>query len=265
MGYKNKTKFYRIPVMGAGDRMTESQNMKQWSIVDNLLYTATFGCQKCFLEQGKYSLQFSSSGRSCNLVIQPVGNDGFSLMGMLNYRLFYSKDRLVIGTMFADMQYYVYVEYEESMETNPFAYQINFYNYQKQVNKYRMLLCIVRTTKDPVIDLDVNKVYSKNILAHTMDITNPHGKNLYQDNLFVDNKLMLNEKQIYPYFYDSFYTSQNYLYPVTDKNVVFVTAYPEDVSAGIISWKIVKGGIVFNNTGENGIKVNIKVEYNNAN
>jgi hypothetical protein len=47
--------------------------------------------------------------------------------------------------------------------------------------------------------------------------------------------------------------------------VVFVTAYPEDVLAGIISWKIVKGGVVFNNTGENGIKVNIKVEYNNAN
>ena len=53
-----------------------------------------------------------------------------------------------------------------------------------------MLLCVVRTTKDPVLDLDVNKVYSKNILAHTMDITNPHGKNLYQDNTIWDKMLI---------------------------------------------------------------------------
>jgi hypothetical protein len=42
-----------------------------------------------------------------------------------------------------------------------------------------MLLCIFQANQhNPVVNTDVGKVFSKNILAHTKDNTNPHGQNL---------------------------------------------------------------------------------------
>jgi hypothetical protein len=39
-----------------------------------------------------------------------------------------------------------------------------------------LLLCIVETTTPSKIITDVNKIYGKNLLSHTKDNTNPHGK-----------------------------------------------------------------------------------------
>ena len=52
-----------------------------------------------------------------------------------------------------------------------------------------MALCIVNTSGEGTIDTDVNKVYAKNILAHTMDSTNPHGRRQTQDELDVVESL----------------------------------------------------------------------------
>jgi hypothetical protein len=54
MSYSKKTGFYEIPYMGYGDMLTEEGEKLQLTIIDNLLYAATFGASKCIIEDGKY-------------------------------------------------------------------------------------------------------------------------------------------------------------------------------------------------------------------
>lgn len=263
MAYKNKTRFYRLPSMGFGDVLTQEQQWIKDSTVDNLLYAATFGCDKCFLEQGKYYIQQHEDEGYCYLVIEPIEENGFSLMGILNYRMFFSKQKQQIGKLFYSSRYYVYLEFTQKMQFDPQKYSIRFYEQKKQINEYNMLLCVVQTFRGNLkIYTDVNKVYAKNILAHTKDNTNPHGEKLLQKDLYVFNELKLKGNEITGAVYDSFVTqNDSYIMDVPEnKNVVFVTAYPESLLAGNISWRIEDNKIIFNNSGESGVKVNVKLD-----
>ena len=53
--YSKRTNFYQIPYMGYGDMLTEEDEGIQWTIVDNLLYAATFGVSKCILEEAGFT------------------------------------------------------------------------------------------------------------------------------------------------------------------------------------------------------------------
>lgn len=263
MAYKNKTRFYRLPSMGFGDVLTQEQQWIKDSIMDNLLYAATFGCDKCFLEQGNYYIQQHQNDCFCYLIIQPTDKDTFSLMGILNYRMFFSKERLVVGKLCYDSRYYVYVQFDEQMQTDPSCFRIVYDERKRQINEYNMLLCVVQTYKNNLkVYTDVNKVFAKNILAHTKDYTNPHGEKLLQKDLYVFNELKVKGNEITGSIYDSFITqSDQYVYNIPEKkNVIFVTAYPESIKAGNISWKIEGDKIIFDNSGESGVKVNIKLD-----
>ena len=78
MPYKFKTQFYRIPVMGEGDMLTEEQEWIQMSTIDNLLQAAMFGCRKAYLEEGSYSIEWDRNHSSCHLHIRPSLQDGYS-------------------------------------------------------------------------------------------------------------------------------------------------------------------------------------------
>lgn len=264
MGYKNKTNFYRIPVMGAGDVMTEQQNWKQMSIVDNLLYASTFGCSQCFLQQGDYTIDLNTDGYFCYLLISPYNPGGFSLMGILNYRMFYSKDVKKVGPLYDDLRYYIYVEYDEIMEINPEGFSINCYTSRQEPNDSRMLLCVVQTGRNPKLNTDVNKIYSKNILSHTKDNTNPHGSDLYQENLVVNNSLSVNDLPLYGSFYMQYKTNDKNIFVWEipfNMEVVFVSAFPESCDAGFISWKIVNDCVVFTNSiQKEDVIVNVKFD-----
>ena len=88
MPYRYKTNFYRIPVMDEGDILTEEQEWVQMSTIDNLLRAATFGCTKAYLEDGTYSIEWDDRHMECHLVIRPSKSGGYSLMGIINCRLF---------------------------------------------------------------------------------------------------------------------------------------------------------------------------------
>lgn len=263
MAYKNKTRFYRIPSMGQGDILTQEQQWIKDSIIDNLLYAATFGCGQCFLQQGKYFIEQDRQNSCCYLVIQPLIQNGFSLMGILNYRMFFSKKPQRIGRLCYNQIYYVYIEFDEQMEYNPQKFVIKYYTKKQESNINRVLICYIQTFENNVmISTDVNKVYAKNILSHTKDTTNPHGQKLIQEDLHVINKLTLNGCEINGTIYDSFITTDNeyYMNIPDDKQILFITAYPQSLQAGNISWKINNNHIIFNNSGKSGIKINIKLD-----
>lgn len=260
MSYKKRTNFYRIPVMGKGDKMTEENNMQQWTILDNLLYASTFGCDKCFLQDGDYQLECNED--HYKLTIKPMYNNGFSLLGIINYRLFYSKKDLVVNNLYFNQRYYIYLQAHDSIQTNPMGFHLNQYTTKQSSLNSNLLLCIIETTDQPVIITDVNKVFAKNLIAHTKDNTNPHGKQMYQYDLNIINQLKLKNEFVYPSIYTSYETQSNeYILPFPqNKQVIYVTAYPESLKAGYIAWRIEDKKIFLSNAGQSGIKVNLKLD-----
>lgn len=260
MSYKKRTNFYRIPFMGAGDKMTEQNNEEQWTILDNLLYASTFGVNKCFLQEGHYSLE--KGGSYYKLKIKPINQNGFSLMGVINCRLFYSKKELILDALSPDNRYYIYLKPHELIETMPQAFILEAHNTKIIDTSSNLLLCIVETTTPSKIITDVNKVYGKNLLSHTKDTTNPHGKQMYQYDLNVINELKINNNTIFPSIYTSYITTdKEYVLPFPDnKQVIYVSAYPQSIKAGYIAWRIEDKKIILSNAGQSGVKVNLKLD-----
>jgi len=259
MGYSKKTGLYRIPVMGYGDTLLEEEEMRQMTIIDNLLYAATYGCSKCIIEEGIYSIKKENG--ELKLVIKPL--EQFSLLGILNYRLFLSKKELTYN-LYPQAFYYIYAEYTESLENNANSFTIKGYGSPQLSNDFRLLLCTIDTEKE-VIDLDVEKIYAKNVLAHTADSTNPHGKTLNQDNLLINKSISVDGNRVYGAIYaDVFSQGQDGIVFNTPEEyeVVFVSIYPESLQVGEISWETNENNITIKNSGEKAIKLHLKVEVN---
>lgn len=248
--------------MGEGDMMTQQQNTIQMSIIDNLLFASTFGCNQFFLQQGNYIIE-KKGGNAYKLIISPNQNSEYALMGMINSRVFYSKQPIVLESFYYGLRYYIYIEYLNNLDVDPTGFLIRFYTRKQQIDKYRMLLCIFEANQyNPVVNTDVGKVFSKNILAHTKDNTNPHGQNLQQYNLNVYNQLKLKGSQITIPFFTSYLTGKSECkidFP-QNRQVVFVTAYPESLEAGNIAWKIQDRSVFLTNSGQSNIKVNLKFD-----
>lgn len=258
MPYSKKTKLYRIPVMGKGDVLNEKDEMSQMTIVDNLLYAATYGCSKCVIEEGKYALKKSDGGY--RLSIQPI--EEFSLLGILNYRLFYQRNELLSQEIPVGVFYYMYAEYTEGLEADAESFIITGYPYRQIDDDHHLLICTINTAAG-TINLDVNKVFAKNILAHTADKTNPHGKTLNQEILLVNNALTVQNHPIYGAIYANVESNggSGVRYLVSaDYKIVFVHAYPENTSAGMIAWKAIGNEVVLTNLGASGVKINLKIE-----
>jgi len=86
----------------------------------------------------------------------------------------------------------------------------------------------------------------------------PHGERLSQTRLEVGGN------EVYGAIYGSFLTvAEGFSVPVPGGHVAkFASAYPEDVSAGVVAWTIAEDGksITFRNAGAAGVKVNYRLE-----
>jgi len=295
MAYTNHTQFFGIPVMGAGDLLTEEQEVEQMGILDSLLYALSYGCKTLIVEEGNYSIvdgrltispailvdgserieeqSNSGSGSSASESAEQISEDSansYSLMGIVNGRMFASQRTIVVDRLlYADTKYYVYVEYNDALNFNPSEFSVSVYNMRQGTSDARMLICTVEGTSNGSsvswqIDTDLpEKVYSSNIVSHTADSTNPHGALLVQSNLQVSNEITLKGNSVAGAIYGSYVTngSDGVTEQIeTSGTVAFVACYPEDASAGTIAWSISGNSVTFTNSGATGITVNYKVD-----
>lgn len=262
MPYRYKTQFFRIPVMGEGDMLTEEQEWTQMSTIDNLLYAATFGCKSAFLEEGAYSIKWEKNHAECHLVISPPKEGGYSLLGLINSRMFKSMKDIEVGTLYRDALYYVYVEYQNGLETDTECFSIRAYMGKQEENDYKMCLCYIDTHGEGMVNTNVNKIYAKNLLAHTMDATNPHGRIQTQDEMKVVNSLIVRGNSVNGAQYVTAITAGNggSVAVQFDSEPCFLTVYPEELCAGDIAWSISGTIATISNSGKSGIKLNIRAD-----
>lgn len=263
MSYSNKTQFYKIPCMKFGDMLTQQDELQQMSIIDNLLYAATFGADKCIIEDGKYSLQQSDENKGYYRVkVQGYGMGGYACLGILNYRLYRSKE--FKSPYFGKGYFYVYICYTFAMNKYPdrFTIQVSKDDSLDKNNSSVLKICQVDYRDDkPVLKDDINKVYAKNVLAHTQDKTNPHGENLIQKNMEVTDEFKYEGHKIYPCIYDVVLTNdiEGVQWKREGYTPKFVTCYGQE-RVGQIWWKIEGDAVTIYNNGEKGKKLQIKVD-----
>ncbi len=115
-----------------------------------------------------------------------------------------------------------------------------------------------------VAAVDAETIDPKGLSNHVLKTTDPHGSAMAQTSLSVTSSLEVQGRQVYGVEYGSYQTSGSaaqHLVPIdSGVEVKFVTAYPENVSAGVIAWQITSSGVVFTNSGGSGIKVNYRLE-----
>ena len=262
MPYKFKTNFYRIPVMGEGDMLTEEQEWVQMSTIDNLLHAATFGCTKAFLEEGAYALEWDGDHTACWLKIRPLSEGNYALLGIINCRMFMSMDEVSVGTLYPDGIYYVYVEYDNGLETDANCFSVRAYTSKQTESDRRMALCVVDTHGEGSVDTDTNKVYAKNILAHTMDSTNPHGRTQTQEVMKVTDSLEVKGNPVHGVVFKKAYSAGNgnAVEVIFDSEPLYLTVYPESLAAGEIAWMIDGNIALVFNAGDEGVVLNIRAD-----
>ncbi len=290
MAYTNKTQFFEIPVMAAGDLLTEEQEGEQMSILDSLLYALSYGCKTLIVEEGNYLIidgklnitpaiqevdstrVFGESNSSSESESQArdASSNSYSIMGIVNGRMFASRQSVVVDRyLYAGNTYYAYVEYTSGLNTSTELFNVAIYDEEQTANDVRLPLCKIASVGEggsATWEIDANipgKVYSANIVSHTADSTNPHGSTLVQSTLQVSNSLSLKGNSVAGAIYGSYTTngSASVAIPIeTSGQVAFVTCYPENTSAGTIAWSISGNTISFTNSGASGITVNYKVD-----
>lgn len=185
--YKKSTKFYNIPYVSKGEFFEADSEERKYTIIDNMLFAATFGVSKSLFEDGNYKLEKQDDGLY-SLKIVPY--EGFSVLGILNYCLFCSKKTEVIRDLRVGKFYYVYAVYNNNLavDSNGFSLIVSDFAYLND-SPLTLLLCTVNLTGiEPIVDENPEgKDYSKNINLHLHDNTNPHGRELYQDKIHTES------------------------------------------------------------------------------
>ena len=167
-----------------------------------------------------------------------------------------------VGTLYKDSEYYVYVEYDNGLETDAQCFSVRAYPTKQTEDARRMALCIVNTSGEGAIDTDVSKVYAKNILAHTMDSTNPHGRHQTQDELDVVESLTVRGCDVNGVMYATATTAGDgkAVDVAFAGEPAFVAVYPEELGAGEIAWEITGNTVRIFNSGRSGIKLNVRAD-----
>lgn len=250
MSYKKRTEFFRIPYISAGEEITEIAEEVKAKIVDNQLLVATCGLSTAIIEDGEYSL-IDNGDKTYTLIMSPYGE--FSLMGILNRRLFYSTQNIYCDNLRSGNYYYIYLVYKEEMDVNPrdFKIEVSLDSYAKST--YRMMLCIVDLRTEPKVISDPDdKIYTKNILAHANDSSNPHGRKLYQDSLEVKKELKINGNEIYETIYENITSggAGNPIEVAVDRVIKFVTVTPIEGGLGNYWVEIGKNTLTLFNDGK---------------
>lgn len=251
------TQFYSIPYMCAGDYLTEVDERRKATIIDNLLYVATYGATKAVVEDCLYTLSGTTSD-PCVLKLSDNGS-GFVFLCIVGYRLAYRKESISFS-LAKGRKYYIVVRSTSGMDVEPELCAVESLDEAPQDSIDTLLLATVDYTgEQATLDTDSGKRYMSNLAAHTMDCSDPHGTDLNQ------TRMTLHGHEAFPCFVSSIETGglAGVSVPVpSGMTAVFATAVAEDLSAGNLACSISEDGtsVTVVNSGEAGVKARVRID-----
>lgn len=192
-----KTHFFEIPYRSDSDSFDPMLEQRQMQLLDSLLFAGTCGISKALFEDGEYVAADNGDG-TYTLLVMP--SPEYAVLGILKNRLFYSKDTITFTGLRKGKVYYVYASYGPKMDSDPLQFVRTATTTKFPAEADMLILCTVDFTGDqPVINEDPqDKIYSDDILAHTGDTSNPHGRTLTQDILNVVEHQFIRGSPVHP-------------------------------------------------------------------
>lgn len=197
--YKKCTKHYNIPYISSMEMMEAGEEEKAATIIDNMLYAATFGVDKAVFEDGNYRLKLQQNGL---YTLSIIPYNGYSFLGIVNYCLFSSQETKYVKDLYSGNKYYIYVFYHNDLSINPENFYLKSSIYKLNDNSPLSIhvATVDLTGIEPKIDEEPYvKKYTTNIVGHIKDNSNPHGRTLHQDILNVYEELYLSGRKINSY------------------------------------------------------------------
>lgn len=269
MAYGNRTHFYHLPVMAEGDYLTEEQEGIQMSMIDGLLHASLLGCGKLLMEEGSYSMEWNDT-----VGVMKISQDayGYSLMGIINHRLFYSREELVFTGFNPNGIYHVYVRYADALNENQSYFAKSVYLENGGVplpspSDSSMEICSVNTfdlsiSNPGVISFNVGRPMVASILAHTAVTVNPHGQALTQENLNVTGSLQVGGQNVKGALYADFTTGGSSGTGIAVAGQPsFVSMSAKEAGAGDFWWSYSNGNVVVYNSGNAGLAAVARMEF----
>lgn len=190
--YKQKTKFFGIPVPGYGDRIWPELELQKFQIIENMLKAGLRGAVNAVFdegdmtvkkaEDGSYSVLASATG-SHPSVEGTVGGAYFKVAGAVSW------DKMVDGT-----DYFLYLRgssgtFSDPSDVRPVAST-------RRLSDGVSVLVAKVSLKGDMSSLDRapdGKVRVKQLERHLEDWDSPHGEKTAQEELLVRQKLVLGQ------------------------------------------------------------------------
>lgn len=189
--YKQKTKFFGIPVVGDGDGIWPEIELKKYQIIENLLKAGLKGMDNCIFNEGDLGLEHNQDG-SFYVVMRPVGVKPV-IEGIVGSAYFLVLDALTWDNLQAGKIYYLYVT-GTSHTFSDFS-SVRAFASEYEQNKMSVLVGIADLRgATPCINRNpVSKIAVRDLTKHSTESENPHGKTLVQDEVVIRKKLVLGD------------------------------------------------------------------------
>jgi hypothetical protein len=189
--YKQRTKFFGIPVVGDGDGVWPEVELRKYQIIENLLVAGLKGMKSCIFDEGDMTLEKRQDG-SFSAVMRPSGNAP-ALEGIAGNAYFLVSDAIVWDNLQAGKIYYLYAT--RTPHTFSDASSLRAFASEYEQGKLSVLVGIadLRASKPCVNRNPSGKVVIDDLMEHPLQGENPHGKSLIQDEIIVRKSLVLGD------------------------------------------------------------------------
>ena len=253
--YKGKTPIYNIPYLKDGDKIQEKIEKQRALAIENLLFAGNCGVPKVIFEDGDYDIYEVDD---TNFILTITAENEYAVLGILNHRLFYSHKPIVFDGLTKNNFYFIYVAYQTELNIDATRFRRVLSPTIKDSDKYLLLATVDLRGDEPVINENPDdKKYTKDILGHITDSTNPHGRNLHQDKLTIHDNLWINENEVY----ETVYVDGEFGKAIeVEKTPVFVSVMPTSSNYGEFWVEINEKIVTVKGMNDGTFKAEIKVK-----
>ena len=241
--YKKTTPIYHIPYISEGERVSQRSEALAATIVENALFAGTCGVPDALFEDGQYTLHNMQDG-TYTLIVAASGT--FSLCGLVNHRLFRTEEPVLFEKLELGKQYLIYVGYQPELDADPTQFVRVATQNRKEGTGYVLLANIDLMGTEPHLDEEPDgKLYSRDVLQHSSDQTNPHGRRLTQDELRVLERLTVAGRPVHGSVYLRSRLNGNGIPTLftLENQIVHVSVMPMEDGAGSI-WCKMEGNVL---------------------
>jgi hypothetical protein len=186
MKYKQKTPHLGIPVVGKGDRISADQEYRKAIIIENMLIAGTQGLTEVVFDDGTYRL--NKDGDVYEVTVS-AGGTYPSMHGIVGGFYFKGASRVKWDNLKDGYFYYLYVKATSKTPHENSAIRLTASSVK--LGKGSLLMATIDLREDtPVIETNPDgKVYSADVARHASDSSNPHGRQLEQEELTITHGL----------------------------------------------------------------------------